>query len=125
MKASFNPSLISPNFNTHPLIIFSHVSFTISSLSLFKVKSYTFQKITPQSRILILHTIRVISYLTPKTVFATFYSFQMHYAKPKIYHHYMIMHFEDFQTNNHTYHISPTINIIIKITPFKLKKNML
>jgi len=35
-----------------------------------------------------------------KTISVTFYSFQMHYAKPIIYHHYMIMHFKDFKTNN-------------------------
>jgi len=25
----------------------------------------------------------------------------MHYAKPTIYHPYVIMHFKDFQTSNH------------------------
>jgi len=25
----------------------------------------------------------------------------MHYVKPTIYHHYMIMHFKDFHTNYH------------------------
>jgi len=63
--------------------------------------------------------------LDSKTVSETFYSFQMHYAKPTIYHHYMIMHFRDFHTTNHVYHISPTIGMQTKITPFKLKNNML
>jgi len=35
------------------------------------------------------------------------------------------MHFKDFQTSNHAYHISPTTDIQIKITLYKLKSNML
>jgi len=37
----------------------------------------------------------------------------------------MIMHFKDFQTSNHAYHISPTIDIQTKITPFKVNESHL
>jgi len=35
------------------------------------------------------------------------------------------MHFKDFQTRNHAYHIYPTIDIQIKMTLYKLESNML
>jgi len=49
----------------------------------------------------------------------------MHYAKPTIYHLYMIMYFKDFQTSSHVYHtIKLKQHVMNPLSKFQLNRTV-